>query len=420
LNVLIIGGGGREHAIAFKISQSRQVDKIFCIPGNAGICNLVTACFDYDVSDIKKISDFAKNKSIDLTIVGPEMPLVNGIVDEFEKEGLRIFGPNKKAAQMEGSKIFAKRLLEKYNIPTAKSFVFDDYSKALDYINNNTPPFVIKADGLAAGKGVMIANDRNFAEESIRDCFINKKFKEAGEQVLIEEFLFGDEVSILSFVDGETILPMTPAQDYKKAFDGDKGLNTGGMGAYSPVPLVTDEVYEIITSQILIPTLEALKNEGITYKGVLYAGLIFTGDGPKVLEFNVRFGDPETQAILPRLKNDLVDLISAVIDGNLSDKKLEWRKEKCISVVLASGGYPEDYSTGYEVKGLEKLEKMDGINVFHAGTSFKDSKVVTAGGRVLNISALGESFEEARKKAYVAIDEIYFENMYYRKDIAKM
>ncbi len=420
MNVLIIGGGGREHAIAFKISQSRQVDKIFCIPGNAGICNLVTACFDYDVSDIKKISDFAKNKSIDLTIVGPEMPLVNGIVDEFEKEGLRIFGPNKKAAQMEGSKIFAKRLLEKYNIPTAKSFVFDDYSKALDYINNNTPPFVIKADGLAAGKGVMIANDRNFAEESIRDCFINKKFKEAGEQVLIEEFLFGDEVSILSFVDGETILPMTPAQDYKKAFDGDKGLNTGGMGAYSPVPLVTDEVYEIITSQILIPTLEALKNEGITYKGVLYAGLIFTGDGPKVLEFNVRFGDPETQAILPRLKNDLVDLISAVIDGNLSDKKLEWRKEKCISVVLASGGYPEDYSTGYEVKGLEKLEKMDGINVFHAGTSFKDSKVVTAGGRVLNISALGESFEEARKKAYVAIDEIYFENMYYRKDIAKM
>ncbi|MBI4743737.1 MAG: phosphoribosylamine--glycine ligase [Actinobacteria bacterium] len=419
MNVLIVGSGGREHALAYKISQSEKVDKIFCIPGNAGISSLVTACFDYDVSDVKSLVNFAKSELIDLTVVGPEVPLVNGIVDEFEKEGLRVFGPNKKAAQMEGSKIFAKRLLEKYNIPTAKSFVFDDYDKALDYINKNTPPFVIKADGLAAGKGVMIASDKNTAEESVKDCFIKRKFKEAGKKVLIEEFLSGDEVSILSFVDGETILPMTPAQDYKKVFDGDKGLNTGGMGAYSPVPIVTDEVYETITSQILLPTLDALKNEGIIYKGVLYAGLIFTSDGPKVLEFNVRFGDPETQAILPRLKNDLVDLIDAVVDGNLSDKKLEWRKEKCVSVVLASGGYPEDYSTGYEIKGLEKLEKMDGISVFHAGTSFKDGKVVTAGGRVLNISALGSSFEEARKKAYAAINEIYFENMHYRKDIAK-
>jgi len=415
MKVLVIGEGGREHALVWKIAQSPKVDKIYCAPGNAGIAALAT-CLDISSSDINRLSTFAKEHGIDLTVVGPEAPLAEGIVDEFQNQGLRIFGPDKKCAMIESSKVFAKNLMKKYKIPTAEFEVFDDADRAIDYIKRVGAPIVVKAEGLAAGKGVVVAKDIPTAIDAVRSMIQYKNFGEAGSRVVIEEFLEGQEVTVLSFCDGKTFVPMVSSRDHKRVFDNDEGPNTGGMGAISPAPFYSEELSQVVENSIIGNTIEALKKEGLIYKGVLYTGLILTKNGPKVLEFNCRFGDPETQVVLPRLETDLVEIMEAVIDGNLSNIKIEWKDDKALCVVACSGGYPQNYQKGKVISGLDEAERM-GVVIFHAGTSFKDGKLVTSGGRVLGVTALGADLEEVRNKAYAAISKINFEGMHFRRDI---
>ncbi|MEW6189436.1 MAG: phosphoribosylamine--glycine ligase [Actinomycetota bacterium] len=417
MRVFVIGGGGREHSLVWKISKSPLVDEIYCVPGNAGISELAH-CVNFDIHDNDALAGFAQAKKIDLTVVGPEVPLVGGITDVFEARGLRIFGPRKQAALIEGSKSFAKAIMKKYGIPTGDGVVFTGYEEAVAYVKRHNSPFAVKADGLAGGKGVTVVFDQEAAIGALRDCFIHAKFGSAGKKVIIEEYLEGEEVSVFAFTDGRTVLPMIPAQDYKRVFDGDRGPNTGGMGSYSPVSIITKEIYEEIITGILEPAIAGLFKEGLEYRGVLYGGLILTSEGPKVLEFNCRFGDPESQAILPLLESDLVEIMLAVTEGNLSGYKLQWLPGRCVTVVIASGGYPEDYRRGFEITGLKEASEVPGVQIFHAGTTLEDGKPVTAGGRVLNVSAVGSSFEEARKRAYEAVGKIHFEGMHYRRDIA--
>lgn len=417
MKILVIGSGGREHTLVWKISQSPKVSKIFCAPGNAGISHLAQ-CVDIGEDNIVELANFAQEMKIDLTIVGPELSLSRGVVDEFDKLGLKIFGPNQKATQIESSKVFSKYLMKKYNIPSANYAVFQDIKKAFDYVKQQAYPLVIKADGLAAGKGVFIVKNMNQAIEALDVLMERKKFGEAGRQVIIEEFLEGEEVSILAFCDGKTIVPMVSSQDHKNIFDNDQGPNTGGMGAYSPVPFYTTEIENRVFREILTPTVKGLQIEGRVYKGVLYAGLILTKEGPKVLEFNARFGDPEAQVVLPRLKTDLIDIFNAVIEGNLHKINLKWKDNAAVCVVIASGGYPGKYQKGKVIGGLKSLEEMKNIIAFHAGTKFQDGKVVTSGGRVLGITAWADTIFKAKEKAYEGVEKIYFEEMYYRKDIA--
>ncbi|MBN2025586.1 MAG: phosphoribosylamine--glycine ligase [Actinobacteria bacterium] len=418
MRILVVGGGGREHALTWKIAQSPLVDAIWCAPGNAGMA-AVAECVDIGAEDIEALAGLAQDKKIDLTVVGPEAPLVAGIADLFQDRGLAVFGPTREAARMEGSKDFAKQLMLDAGVPTGKAEVFTDYEAAEACILKNKAPYVVKADGLAAGKGVVIAQDDEAAYKALKACFLDRSFGSAGEKVLIEEFLEGQEVSILCFVDGEDILPMAPAQDYKRIGDGDSGPNTGGMGSYSPVPVLSDEDYQRCVEEILRPTARALATRGIHYQGILYAGIILTAEGPKVLEYNVRFGDPETQAVLPRLESDIVEAMLAVVEGRLAGKSLQWKDDPCVTVVIASGGYPAAYKKGYPVSGLEAAGSLAGVTVFHAGTSLGDGReVLTNGGRVLGVSALGADFAAARDRAYEAAGMIGFTDIYYRSDIA--
>jgi len=414
MKVLVIGGGGREHAIVHKLSQSPKVDKIYCAPGNAGI-GLLAECVDIKIGDIEKLKEFAIKNNIDLTVVGPEMPLVQGIVDEFEKAGLKIFGPNKNAAAIEGSKYFTKHLLSKYNIPTGRFKAFDKYQEAMKFLKETWYPVVMKADGLAQGKGVFIVKDFIEAKEAL-DLMMKKRiFGASGDIVIIEEMLFGKEASVFAFTDGENILPMVSAMDYKKVYEGDKGPNTGGMGSIAPNPYLEEETLKEVMESILKPMVKALQKEGIVYKGVLYAGLMLTKEGPKVLEFNARFGDPETQVVLPLLKTDLIDIMEATIEGKLDKIQIEWENKKAVCVVAVSNGYPGEYQIGFEITGLEKVKEAF---VYHAGTALKDGKITTSGGRVLAVTTTGDSYEEAREKVYKEIEKIRFDGMYYRKDIA--
>ncbi|MBA7498940.1 Phosphoribosylamine--glycine ligase [subsurface metagenome] len=417
MKVLVIGSGGREHTLVWKISQSPKVSQIYCTPGNAGISQLAR-CINIDADNIEKLVDFAKKEKIDLTIVGPELTLSKGIVNEFNRWGLKIFGPSREATEIESSKVFSKYLMKKYNIPTANYEVFQNSEKALDYIKQQTFPLVIKADGLAAGKGVFIVKNLDQAGDALNVLMKKKTFGEAGRQVVIEEFLKGEEVSILAFCDGKTVVPMVSSQDYKKIFNDDQGPNTGGMGAYSPVPFYPNEFKKTVLEEILKPTVKGLQSEGKKYKGVLYAGLVLTKEGPKVLEFNARFGDPETQVVLPILKTDLVDILNAVIEGSLHKINIEWNNNFAVCAVVASGGYPGKYQKGKVISGLERLEKMKDIIAFHAGTKYQDGKIVTCGGRVLGITSWDDTISKAKEKAYKGVKEIYFEDMYYRKDIA--
>jgi len=417
MKALVIGSGGREHTLIWKINQSPKVSKIYCAPGNAGISQLAQ-CIDINVDNIEELVDFTRKEKIDLTIVGPELPLSKGIVNEFNRKGLKIFGPTKEATEIESSKVFSKHLMKKYNIPTANYEVFQSIEEAFNYIKQQTFPLVIKADGLAAGKGVFIVKNLDQAGDALNALMKEKKFGEAGRQIVVEEFLEGEEVSVLAFCDGKTVIPMVSSQDHKKIFDNDLGPNTGGMGAYSPVPFYPDEFKKIVLEELLKPTVKGLQSEGREYKGVLYAGLVLTKEGPKVLEFNARFGDPETQVVLPRLKTDLVDILNAVIEGSLHKINIEWNNNSAVCVVVASGGYPGKYQKGKPISGLERLKKMKNVIAFHAGTKFQDGKIVTSGGRVLGITAWDDTISKAKERAYKGVKEIYFEDMYYRKDIA--
>ena len=422
MKVLVIGSGGREHCLVWKISKSPLVEKIYAVPGNGGISE-IAECIDIKTTknDFNELLKFAEDKKIDLTVVGPEAPLVEGIVDCFYKKDLRIFGPFKQAASMEGSKVFARELLSKYDIPIPDGIIFkkENYGEALDYIKKRTRfPVVIKADGLAAGKGVVIAIDRDQAIEAIKDCLVLNKFGSAGDRIIIEEYLTGYEVSILSLCDGKKIIPMDPAQDYKRIFDNDEGKNTGGMGSYSPVPMLKEEVYNRILNEIIFPTGAALANENIIYRGILYAGVLIHEDKPYLLEYNCRFGDPETQVVLPRLAEDLVPLLVECADGNLSRQKLDWDKNKCVCVAAASEGYPESSSSGDIITGLDHFAGSEDIIIFHAGTKKQNGNIVTSGGRVLGVVSRADSFKEVREKIYSAMDRIKFRGMQYRKDIA--
>jgi phosphoribosylamine--glycine ligase len=418
LKVLVIGSGGREHTIIWKLTKSPLVKKIYCAPGNAGIAEQAE-CLGVKLDDLSGLLEIAHSKGIDYTIVGPEIPLSLGIVDLFEEKGYPIFGPQRKAAEIESSKVFAKQMMNKYNIPTAYSEVFDDYDKAIAYLENQSFPLVIKADGLAAGKGVIIANNIFDAKQALTHIMKEKRFGGAGRRVLLEEFLEGEEVSMLVFSDGRHFLPMVTSQDHKKIGDNDMGLNTGGMGAYSPVPFFSEEDKEIVLTRIFQPTIAGMEKEGRLFKGVLYAGLIVTKEGPKVLEFNARFGDPETQVILPELKTDLMEIIQATIDGKLEKIELSWNEQSAVCVVMASQGYPGVYEQGKEIIGLEELKNRDDIVVFHSGTSKKNGQIVSAGGRVLGVTAWADTLKEAIDKAYQGVGKIRFENSYYRKDIGK-
>jgi len=415
MKVLIIGSGGREHCLSWKISQSSLVDKIYCAPGNGGT-SLVAENVSILATDIAGLLEFAIEKKIDLTIVGPEDPLVGGIVDKFEAKGLKVFGPRKELALLEGSKVFAKEIMRKYNIPTADFKIFDDPSLAKEYLKQKGVPVVIKADGLAAGKGVVVATDINQGQEAIDMMMVEKKFGKAGEKIIIEDCLEGEEASVLIITDGDTVIPLVSSQDHKSVYDNDKGPNTGGMGAYAPAPVISEEILTQVKNQIALPLISGFKKEGKPYKGILYIGLMIKDNTPFVLEFNVRFGDPETQVILPKLKSDLADLILKSVDNKLSGVELEWDKRFCLCVVLASGGYPATYQKGKEIKGLESLGASDDVFVFHAGTKMVDN-LVTNGGRVLGITALGKDIKEAQNKAYKAIKSISFEKMHFRRDI---
>ncbi len=417
MKILVVGSGGREHAIVWKIAQSKKAEKIYCAPGNAGISELAE-CVDIKAMDFKALADFAEEKKIDLTVVGPDDPLVAGIVDVFEARGLRVFGPRKNAAILEGSKVFSKGLMKKYGIPTAAYEVFDDPEAAIKYLENADYPIVLKADGLALGKGVLICKDRKEAVDGVKELMTDKAFGSAGDKIVVEEFLTGKEASVLSFVDGKTIKLMASAMDYKRAKDNDEGLNTGGMGNVSPNPFYTKEVDEFCKKHIYQATVDAMAAEGREFKGVIFFGFILTEKGPKVLEFNARFGDPETQVVLPRMENDIVDVFEACIDGKLDEIELKFKEDAAVCVILASGGYPEKYEKGKEIKGTENFKGKEGCYCFHAGTKFADGKLVTNGGRVMGITALGKTTEEAREKAYKATELITFSNKYMRHDIA--
>ncbi len=417
MKVLVIGGGGREHTLVWKIAQSPKVRKVYVAPGNAGTA-LIGENLSIHPTDMESLEAAAKDKDIDLVIVGPEVPLALGIVDYFIKLGIPIFGPTKAAAQIEASKVFARTLMEKYSIPCPKGKVFSSYSEAHKYLKQQQPPFVVKADGLAAGKGTIIANSLPEANKALNDIMIAKVFGSAGDKVIIDEYVTGREVSLIAFTDGKTISPMVPACDYKKIGDGDQGLNTGGMGSYSPPGFFSAELVDEATNAVLLPAIRAMANEGITCKGVIYAGLMVTDkEGLSVLEFNCRFGDPETQAVLPLLKSDLMDALIAVIQGNLDRIKIEWSSDACVGVVMASGGYPGSYEKGFPVKGLENVDKD--LLIFHAGTRLgDDGTIYTNGGRVLTVVGIGKDMAEARDKVYRNLPDIHFDGCYYRKDIA--
>lgn len=418
MKVLIVGSGGREHAIAWKVAQSPKVEKIYCAPGNAGI-EEYAECVNIGAMEFEKLAAFAKEKEIDLTVIGMDDPLVGGVVDVFEAEGLRVFGPRKNAAILEGSKAFSKDLMKKYNIPTAAYENFDDPEKALAYLETASMPIVLKADGLALGKGVLICNTLEEAKESVKSIMMDKKFGTAGNQMVIEEFMTGREVSVLSFVDGKTIKIMTSAQDHKRALDGDQGLNTGGMGTFSPSPFYTDEVDAFCKEYIYQKTVDAMAEEGREFKGIIFFGLMLTEKGPRVLEYNARFGDPETQVVLPRMKNDIIDVFEACVDGTLDQIDLEFEDNAAVCVVLASDGYPVKYEKGFEIRGLENFKGKDGYYVFHAGSKWKDGRIVTNGGRVLGVTATGKDLKEARANAYEATKWVDFDNKYCRSDIGK-
>ena len=416
MKILVVGGGGREHAICWKLSKEANVDKIYCAPGNAGISN-VAQCIDIQDSDIENLLNFAKENQIDLTIVGPEIPLVAGIVDKFEKEGLKIFGPNKKCAQLEGSKSFSKDFMIRHNLPTAKYKEYTDLDEAISEIDSFGYPVVIKADGLAAGKGVVIPENREDAITTLKEMMSDKKFGNAGDKIVVEEFLTGIETSILAFVDNDTIVPMVSSKDHKKVFEGETGLNTGGMGTFSPSEIYTDELAKEVQEKILDKTLEGFKKDNLNYKGILFVGLMITEDGPKILEYNVRFGDPETQSVLFRLDTDLNKIISEILNNNLKNIEINYSKEEAICVMLTSGGYPENYEKGKVISGLENLDSD--IVVFHSGTKFDNENIVTNGGRVIGITAKSKTVKEAAQKVYENIKKINFEKMHYRKDIWK-
>ncbi len=419
MKILIVGGGGREHAIAWKLAKSPKVEKLYCAPGNAGIAE-VAECVNIGVMEFDKLVTFAKEQKIDLTVVAPDDPLAAGAVDAFEKAGLRAFGPRANAAILEGSKAFSKDLMKKYGIPTAAYENFSDPKKALEYLETAKMPIVLKADGLALGKGVLICKDLEEAKAGVKTLMMDKQFGSAGDEIVIEEFMTGREVSVLSFVDGKTIKIMTSAQDHKRAKDGDQGLNTGGMGTFSPSPFYTPEVDAFCKEHIYQKTVDAMKAEGREFKGIIFFGLMLTADGPKVLEYNARFGDPETQVVLPRMKNDLVDLFEACIDGTLDQINLEFEDNAAVCVVLASEGYPEHYEKGFEIRGLDAFKDKEGYYVFHAGSKFDDQgRVVTNGGRVLGVTATGSNLKEARANAYKATEWIDFDNKYMRHDIGK-
>lgn len=418
MKVLIVGGGGREHAIAWKVAQSKKVEKIYCAPGNGGIAE-VAECLPIGAMEFDKLADFAEKNEIDLTIIGMDDPLVGGIVDAFENKGLRVFGPRKNAAIIEGSKAFSKDLMKKYNIPTAAYETFNDADKAIEYLKTSDYPIVLKADGLALGKGVLICNTYEEAKEGVKTLMLDKQFGSAGDRIVIEEFLTGREVSVLCFCDGTTIKTMTSAQDHKRAKDGDQGLNTGGMGNFSPTPFYTAEVDEFCKKYIYQPTMDAMKAEGRDFVGVLFVGLILTPKGPRVLEYNARFGDPETQVVLPRLENDVVDVFEACIDGKLGDIDLKFADNAAVCVILASDGYPEKYEKGFEIRGLENFKNKEGYYCFHAGSKEVDGKIVTNGGRVLGVTAIGANLKEARANAYAATEWVDFDNKYMRHDIGK-
>ena len=424
MRILIIGGGGREHCLAWKLTKSNLVSDIFAIPGNPGIAE-IGECYKGNIEKegFPQIASFIEEKKIDFVIIGPEAPLVDGIVDYLEDRKVRIFGPRKDAAVIEGSKLFTKNLCKKYGIPTADSIEFKraEYEMAHKHIKRLSDedfPIVLKIDGLAAGKGVLIPENKEDAEQALDDIFIKDIFGSSGDSLIIEKYIDGSEVSILTLCDGKDIVPMVLAQDYKKIFDGDKGKNTGGMGSYCPVPFVDSDLYSRILKEIIYPTYEALLAERIVYKGILYGGIIISNGQPYLLEYNCRFGDPETQAILPRLETDLLDLLLACVEGNLGNRKLKWDKSKCICVVVASKGYPESSSSGDIISGLEELKNWRNLNIFHAGTAINDGRVVTKGGRVLGIASKAADFSESRKEVYEAIKKISFNGMQYRKDIA--
>lgn len=418
MKVLIVGSGGREHAIAWKVAQSPKVEKIYCAPGNAGI-EEYAECVNIGAMEFEKLAAFAKEKQIDLTVIGMDDPLVGGVVDVFEAEGLRVLGPRKNAAILEGSKAFSKDLMKKYNIPTAAYENFDDPKKALEYLETAPMPIVLKADGLALGKGVLICNTLEEAREGVKSIMLDKKFGSAGNQMVIEEFMTGREVSVLSFVDGKTIKIMTSAQDHKRALDGDQGLNTGGMGTFSPSPFYTEEVDAFCKEYIYQKTVDAMAAEGREFKGIIFFGLMLTEKGPRVLEYNARFGDPETQVVLPRMKNDIVEVFEACVDGTLDQIELEFEDNAAVCVVLASNGYPVKYEKGFEIRGLENFKDKDGYYVFHAGSKLSDGKIVTNGGRVLGVTATGKNLKEARANAYEATKWVDFDNKYCRSDIGK-
>ena len=419
MKVLIVGSGGREHAIAWKAAQSPRVDKLYCAPGNAGIAEYAE-CVDIGAMEFEKLAAFAKDRQIDLTVIGMDDPLVGGIVDVFEKEGLRVFGPRKNAAILEGSKAFSKDLMKKYGIPTAAYENFDNADEALAYLETASMPIVLKADGLALGKGVLICNTLEEAKEGVKSIMLDKKFGSAGNQMVVEEFMTGREVSVLSFVDGNTIKIMTSAQDHKRAKDGDEGLNTGGMGTFSPSPFYTEEVDQFCREHIYQATVDAMKKEGREFKGIIFFGLMLTDKGPRVLEYNARFGDPETQVVLPRMKNDIVEVFEACIDGTLDQIDLEFEDNAAVCVVLASDGYPVKYEKGLPIRGLENFRQKDGYYVFHAGTAFdREGRIVTNGGRVLGVTATGENLKAARANAYRAAEWVDFDNKYMRHDIGK-
>ncbi|MCD8348405.1 MAG: phosphoribosylamine--glycine ligase [Lachnospiraceae bacterium] len=418
MKVLIIGSGGREHAIAWKVAQSPKVDKIYCAPGNAGIAEYAE-CVAIGAMEFDRLAAFAKENQVDLTVVGMDDPLVGGIVDVFEAQGLRVFGPRKNAAILEGSKAFSKDLMKKYGIPTAAYESFTDADAALRYLETAKLPIVLKADGLALGKGVLICNTLDEAKAGVKEIMMDKKFGSAGNCMVIEEFMTGREVSVLSYVDGRTIKPMTSAQDHKRAGDGDTGLNTGGMGTFSPSPFYTEAIDEYCRKYIYQPTVDAMAAEGRPFKGIIFFGLMLTEDGPKVLEYNARFGDPEAQVVLPRMKTDIIDVFEACIDGTLDQVDLEFADNAAVCVVLASDGYPVHYEKGLKIEGLDAFHDKDGYYVFHAGTAKKNGDIVTNGGRVLGVTATGSDLKAARANAYEAVEWISFANKYYRHDIGK-
>jgi len=418
MKVLVVGGGGREHALCWKISQSPLVEKTYCAPGNAGISRHAE-CLKIDVGDFNSLARFVKKESIDLTVVGPEQPLCEGITDFFEKEGLMIFGPSKAAAELEGSKIFSKNLMRKYGIPTGEYFVFTDMEKALAKTAEINLPFVVKADGLAAGKGVIICRSRQEGADAVRSMMERGTFGDAGAKVVIEEFLVGEEASFFAFTDGEKILPLEPSQDHKPVFDGDEGPNTGGMGAYTPAPVVNDGLRQRIIEEVMVPTIKAMKTEGRTYKGVLYAGLMIKDDDFKVLEFNCRFGDPEAQPLLMRMESDIVPILYSIACGDMETNPIEWKDGFCVCVVMASRGYPGSYQKGVQLKKLKNFTDTYETVIFHAGTLFSENKLLTNGGRVLGVTSLGDTIGESIKSAYKVIDSISEESLIYRTDIGK-